>query len=115
PIALTLPLLKSRARESVSAASPPSSSGSSQTLREQLHTALLDRSYRCLHAGFFTCGFHIAFLVTHLPGEVNLCALPATVAAGSLAIIGLSNVAGCLYVGWLGSVYMMHWMLIRVF
>ena len=31
-----------------------------------------DRSYICLHLGFFTCGFHIAFLVTHLPGEVGL-------------------------------------------
>ena len=33
--------------------------------------AARDRSYWCLHAGFFTCGFHIAFLVTHLPGEVG--------------------------------------------
>ena len=114
-IPLTLPLLKSRARESVSAASPASSSGSSQTLREQLHSALLDRSYRCLHAGFFTCGFHIAFLVTHLPGEVDLCALPATVAAGSLAIIGLSNVAGSLTVGWLGNVFRMKWLLFWVY
>ena len=32
--------------------------------------------YLLLHAGFFTCGFHIAFLVTHLPGEVQLCGLP---------------------------------------
>ena len=39
--------------------------------------ALADRSYLLLHAGFFTCGFHIAFLVTHLPGEVDLCGLPA--------------------------------------
>src|SRR6059058_1788013 len=98
-IPLTLPLLKSRARESVSAASPPSSSGSSQTLREQLHTALLDRSYRCLHAGFFTCGFHIAFLVTHLPGEVDLCGLPPTVASWSLALIGLANIVGSLIAG----------------
>jgi hypothetical protein len=30
--------------------------------------AVRDRSYWCLHAGFFTCGFHIAFLVTHMPG-----------------------------------------------
>ena len=35
------------------------------SLREQLRIAARDRSYWCLHAGFFTCGFHIAFLVTH--------------------------------------------------
>jgi MFS family permease len=58
-----------------------------------------DRSYLLLHAGFFTCGFHIAFLVTHLPGEVNLCGLPPTVASWSLAIIGLANIAGSLLAG----------------
>jgi predicted MFS family arabinose efflux permease len=84
-------------------------------LREQLRSAARDRSYWCLHLGFFTCGFHIAFLVTHLPGEVNLCALPASVAAGSLAIIGLSNVAGSLGIGWLGGVFRMKWLLFFVY
>jgi MFS family permease len=84
-------------------------------LREQLRSAARDRSYWCLHLGFFTCGFHIAFLVTHLPGEVNLCALPASVAAGSLAIIGLANVAGSLAVGWLGGVFRMKWLLFFVY
>ena len=58
-----------------------------------------DRSYLLLHAGFFTCGFHIAFLVTHMPGEVELCGLPATVASWSLAIVGLTNIAGSLLAG----------------
>jgi MFS family permease len=73
------------------------------TLREQLRIAARDRSYWCLHAGFFTCGFHIAFLVTHLPGEVNLCGLNPQVAATSLAIIGLANIAGSLSAGALGN------------
>lgn len=73
------------------------------TLREQLRQAARDKSYWCLHAGFFTCGFHIAFLVTHMPGEVNLCGLSPSVASTSLAIIGLANVAGSLAAGALGS------------
>jgi MFS family permease len=64
-----------------------------------IRDAMKDRSYLLLHAGFFTCGFHIAFLVTHLPGEVDLCGLPPSVASWSLAIIGLANVAGSLYAG----------------
>jgi predicted MFS family arabinose efflux permease len=58
-----------------------------------------ERSYLLLHAGFFTCGFHIAFLVTHLPGEVDLCGLSPTVASWSLGIIGLANIAGSLMAG----------------
>jgi MFS family permease len=69
-------------------------------LRKQLRVAFADRSYWLVHAGFFTCGFHIAFLVTHLPGEVSLCGLPATVASWSLALIGLANIAGSLLAGW---------------
>ena len=48
-------------------------------LGAQTRIAFRDRSYLCLHAGFFTCGFHISFLITHLPGEVGLCGLPASV------------------------------------
>jgi predicted MFS family arabinose efflux permease len=65
-----------------------------------LGDAFGDRSYVLLNLGFFTCGFHIAFLVTHLPQEVNLCGLPPTVASWSLAIIGLANIGGSLAAGY---------------
>jgi predicted MFS family arabinose efflux permease len=52
-----------------------------------------------LTAGFFTCGFHIAFIATHLPGVVALCMLPPSVGAWSLSIIGLFNVFGALWIG----------------
>ena len=89
-------------------ASPPAAGLS---LRQQLHTALRDRSYWYLHAGFFTCGFHIAFLVTHLPGDLQMCGLPASVAARSLALIGLCNVGGSLTAGWLGGRFRMKYIL----
>ncbi|MBH1964458.1 MAG: MFS transporter [Comamonadaceae bacterium] len=76
-----------------------------QGMKQALKTALSDRSYLLLHAGFFTCGFHIAFLVTHLPTEVNLCGLPPSVASWSLALIGLSNIVGSLVVGHLVGQY----------
>ncbi len=83
-------------------------------LKRAVVEALADRSYLLLHASFFTCGFHIAFLITHLPGEVNLCGLPATVASWSLAIIGLSNIFGSLAAGWwvgrYRSKYILFWM-----
>jgi predicted MFS family arabinose efflux permease len=83
-------------------------------LRDILKKAFADRSYWLLHGSFLTCGFHIAFLVTHLPGEVDLCGLPASVASWSLAIIGLSNIAGCITAGWLlnrfRGKYVLFWM-----
>ena len=47
-----------------------------QTLKQAVCKAFANRSYILLHLGFFTCGFHIAFLVTHLPTEISLCGLP---------------------------------------
>ncbi len=85
------------------------------TLKAQLHVAFQDRSYWCLHAGFFTCGFHIAFLVTHLPGEVGLCGLPASVSAGALAIIGIANIVGSLTVGSLAQTQRMKMLLFWVY
>jgi predicted MFS family arabinose efflux permease len=113
----TIPLARSltRSREpapvSAHAAAHTAAPTTSLSMREQLAIAARDRSYWCLHAGFFTCGFHIAFLVTHLPGEVKLCSLPATVASTSLAIIGLANVAGSLWAGWAGGVMRMKMLL----
>ena len=80
-------------------------------LGKQLRAAFADRSYLLLHAGFFTCGFHIAFLVTHLPGEVALCGLPAAVSGISIALIGLANIAGSLAAGKLGERYRMKHLL----
>ena len=78
---------------------PPAPSAAEGGVLRAIREAMADRSYLLLHLGFFTCGFHIAFLVTHLPGEVNLCGLPPSVASWSLAIIGLSNIVGSLYAG----------------
>ncbi|NUS39715.1 MAG: MFS transporter [Lysobacter sp.] len=84
-------------------------------LREQLRIAVRDRSYWMLHLGFFTCGVHIAFLVTHLPSEIALCGLPASVSAVSLALIGLFNVAGSLGAGWLGQRFRMKYLLAAMY
>jgi predicted MFS family arabinose efflux permease len=108
-IPLSRLLTRSPGRNATAAAAHVATSA--LTLREQLAIAARDKSYWCLHAGFFTCGFHIAFLVTHLPGEVRLCSLPATVAASSISIIGLANVAGSLWTGWAGGVYRMKYLL----
>ncbi len=68
-------------------------------LKKAVSEAMRNPSYLLLHLGFFTCGFHIAFLVTHLPTEVGLCGLSPTVASWSLALIGLANIVGSLIAG----------------
>lgn len=81
----------------------------------EIGRSLKNLSYLCLHAGFFTCGFHVAFLVTHLPGEVALCGHSAAVSAASLGIIGLFNIGGSLFAGALGSRCRMKYILAAMY
>ena len=85
------------------------------TLREQLRIAARDPSYILLNIGFFTCGFHVAFLVTHFPGEIQNCGLLPGVAANSLAIIGLFNVVGSIGAGMLGQRFRMKHLLAFIY
>ncbi|MFO1424930.1 MAG: MFS transporter [Candidatus Competibacteraceae bacterium] len=91
-----LPLIGALTKQAEAPAKPV---GDDTGVLKAVRDSLKNPSYLLLHAGFFTCGFHIAFLVTHLPGEVNLCGLPPSVASWSLAIIGLANIFGSLYAG----------------
>ena len=68
--------------------------------REAIRDAFRNRSYLLLGAGFFVCGFHVAFLATHLPGVIASCGLPTAWAGWSLALLGLFNIVGSVAAGW---------------
>lgn len=76
-----------------------------QSLRQALGEAFAHRSYLLLTAGFFVCGFHLAFITTHLPPYIVDQGLDPRIGAWSLALIGLFNVIGSLASGWIGQTY----------
>lgn len=94
-----VPLILYLTRGSAAAQAASKAVGMAGSLRQAVRGAGRDRSYLLLNLGFFTCGFHVAFIATHLPGVVASCMLPPSVGAWSLAIIGLFNVMGSLWVG----------------
>jgi predicted MFS family arabinose efflux permease len=93
---LAIPMLNRLTNDTHAPAAAPTPEGG---LKKAVTDAMRNPSYLLLHLGFFTCGFHIAFLVTHLPTEVGLCGLSPTVASWSLALIGLANIVGSLFAG----------------
>ncbi|WP_245446234.1 MFS transporter [Metarhizobium album] len=70
-----------------------------------IRQALGHGGFCMLTCGFFTCGFQLAFVVTHLPTYLNLCGMVPSAGALALALIGLFNMAGCWGCGWLGGRY----------
>ena len=77
----------------------------SQSLREAVREAFAHRGFVLLTAGFFVCGFHVAFITVHFPAYVNDMGLSATVGAWALAIIGLFNIVGSFLSGMAGQRY----------
>jgi MFS family permease len=71
--------------------------------REALRAAAAHPSYLLLTSGFFVCGFHIAFITTHLPPYLTDQGLSKGLAAWSLSLIGLFNVIGAYSSGILGG------------
>ncbi|MCZ7565621.1 MAG: MFS transporter [Burkholderiales bacterium] len=61
--------------------------------------ALANPSYWLIGAAFFVCGFHVTFLLTHMPGVIERCGLPASLSGASLAVMGLFNVVGSIVSG----------------
>jgi MFS family permease len=101
-VTLAIPVL------SIALAGRPGAEG--QVIREQsfgqaLSEAFAHRSYLLLTAGFFVCGFHVAFITAHLPAFIVDRGLDPRIGAWSLALIGLFNVIGSLASGYIGQHY----------
>jgi len=92
PLALVLP------RGDAQAASGPA-----QSLRQALREAVAHRGFMLLTAGFFVCGFHVAFIAVHFPSYVMDMGLPAQVGAYAIALVGLFNIVGSFSSGLLGQ------------
>ncbi len=61
--------------------------------------------YWLLFWGFLVCGFHVSFIMTHLPAYVVDRGISPSIAAGALALIGLFTIAGSYAFGVLGGIF----------
>ncbi|WP_299908648.1 MFS transporter [uncultured Paracoccus sp.] len=65
-----------------------------QGLGEALREAAGHSGFWLLNAGFFVCGFHVAFIGTHLPAFLVDKGLDPSIGARALALVGLFNILG---------------------
>jgi predicted MFS family arabinose efflux permease len=74
-----------------------------QSMGAALREALGDRSFQLLTAGYFVCGFQLAFIGVHMPSYLKDHGLVPGLATTALALIGLFNVIGTYLAGSLGG------------
>lgn len=65
-----------------------------QSFGEALREAAGHSGFWLLNAGFFVCGFHAAFIGTHLPAFLADKRLDPAIGARALALVGLFNILG---------------------
>jgi MFS family permease len=71
--------------------------------------------YLLLITGFFVCGFHVAFIATHLPAYLSDNGLSSFAGAGALSLIGGFNIVGSFFFGWLGDTYRKKYLLSLIY
>lgn len=102
PLACLMPvlLLLRRADTTQTERTPP-------LLRPLLREAFHDRSYRLLSLAFFTCGFHMAIIETHLYTQFTTYGFSEQNVTYAFSIYGIATMAGSVVSGYLGSRFSM--------
>jgi MFS family permease len=65
----------------------------------RVRAAVRSPAYWMVTGAFFMCGFHVSFLLAHMPAVIDLCGLPAGVAGVWIGIVGLCNIVGSIGAG----------------
>ncbi len=82
-----------------------------QSIGEAVREAGGHRGYWLLNAGFFVCGFHVAFVATHLPAFIIDKGLAAGYGTAALTLVGFGNIIGSWLSGVLGGRYSKRYLL----
>ena len=86
-----------------------------QTLSTAVAEARGHRGYWLLNFGFFVCGFHVAFVATHLPAYLRDSGQSPAINAWALALIGLFNIFGSYLAGRMGRLYREKYLLSAIY
>lgn len=70
-----------------------------ESFADMLRLAAASPAYRRVSFGFFTCGFHMALIQTHLFSQLTAFGIPDRLASWGLSVYGLGVIAGSISSG----------------
>ncbi len=100
---------------SAPASSEPRGAAPQQSFRQALMQAFRHKSYLLLVAGFFTCGFQLAFVTVHFQKYVVESGIAPEVGYWAFALVGIFNIFGSLSSGWLSEKMPKRWVLSAIY
>ncbi len=102
----------------------------SETLSQILYKAARDPSFTLIFVGFFSCGYQLGFMTAHFPAFVTEVCGPispgsmlhsfgitttSALGAWAMALIGIANIGGTIYAGWLGNRIPKKYLLVGIY
>lgn len=112
------------------APTPQKPAANEEPMGSVIRRAVKDPTFLLIFIGFFSCGYQLAFITAHFPAFITemcgpiapdslLYAVGVTSASGlgaiSIALIGLFNIGGTLFAGWLGNRYSRKYLLATIY
>tara|TARA_X000001036_G_C20656088_1_gene797011 strand:- start:792 stop:2015 length:1224 start_codon:yes stop_codon:yes gene_type:complete len=86
-----------------------------ETLRQALNRARKHSGYLLLSTGFFVCGFHVMFIMAHLPTYLQNQNMPDWLPGVAISMIGITNLLGTILAGYLGDKYSKKYLLSAIY
>ena len=101
-----------------------------ESMGEILRKAFRDPSYTLIFLGFFSCGYQLAFITAHFPAMITeMCgaidpsgtlasvgvSTTSTLGAVAISLIGLANIGGTLFAGYLGKSFSKKYLLAGIY
>lgn len=109
---------------------PATPSELEESMGTVVRRAFRDPSFMMIFVGFFSCGYQLGFITAHFPAMITeMCGpisplgtlaslgITTTSALGAIAIslIGMANIMGSIFAGWLGSRYTKKYLLAGIY
>lgn len=82
-----------------------------ESLLQALNRARKHSGYLYLTAGYYVCGFHVMFVMAHLPNYLLDLDMPAWLPGTAISVIGATNLVGTILFGWLGDKFSKKYLL----
>ena len=86
-----------------------------ETLSQALNRARKHTGYVLLSAGFFVCGFHVMFVMSHLPSYLQSQNMPDWLPGAAISVIGIANLVGTFIAGYLGDKFSKKYLLSSIY
>jgi len=86
-----------------------------EKMLDALNRARKHSGYVYLTIGFYVCGFHVAFIMSHFPNYLTSIDMPEWLPGAAISVVGVCNLIGTFGFGWAGDKWSKKYLLSSIY